>query len=190
MERLLTESDLIALIESDTWMMTILRCVEQLQLPDCWVCAGFIRSKVWDHLHEYKDRTPLGDIDVIYFDKQCISEQLEKQYEQRLFQSIPKEPWSVKNQARMHVINDSEPYQSAVDGIAHFPEIPTAIGVRLTQGALEIVAPYGTHQLLSGIVAPTPYFDENTHLHDIYQKRIHNKQWQKVWPKLAFVSSI
>ncbi|MFJ5792231.1 nucleotidyltransferase family protein [Lysinibacillus sp. NPDC093197] len=190
MERLLTERDLITLIESDRWMMEILRCVEQLQLLDGWVCAGFIRSKVWDYLHDYKDRTPLGDIDVIYFDNHHNSEQLEKQYEQRLLELLPKEPWSVKNQARMHVVNNSNPYQSSVDGIAHFPEIPTAIGVRLTQGALEIAAPYGIQQLLSGIVAPTPYFDEKTQLHDIYQKRIHNKRWQNIWPKLVFVTSV
>ena len=50
-------------------MMEILTTVEKLQLPDSWICAGFIRSKVWDHLHEKEYRTPLADIDVIYFDK-------------------------------------------------------------------------------------------------------------------------
>jgi len=72
MKKLHTESDLLTLIESDTWMMDILSCVEQLQLPDCWVCAGFIRSKVWDYLHDFNERTPLGDIDVIYFDNNYI----------------------------------------------------------------------------------------------------------------------
>ncbi|MFJ7669167.1 nucleotidyltransferase family protein [Lysinibacillus sp. NPDC097195] len=187
--KLLTERDLVTLIESDTWMMDILRCVEQLQLPDSWVCAGFIRAKVWDYLHDYKERTPLGDIDVIYFDKHNTLEQLEKHYEQRLVQLLPNEPWSVKNQARMHVINDSEPYQSSIDGIAHFPEIPTAIGVRLTQGVLEIAAPYGIQQLLNGIVAPTPYFDEHTPLHNMYQQRLSAKQWRHNWPKLTFITS-
>ena len=186
MKQLLTESDLLTLLESDTWMMDILRCVEQLQLPDCWVCAGFIRSKVWDYLHDFNDRTPLGDIDVIYFDKHRISEQQEKHYEQRLRELLPNEPWSVKNQARMHVVNDNEPYQSSIDGMAHFPEIPTAIGVRLIQGVLEIAAPYGILPLLTGIVAPTPYFDVHTPLHEVYLKRLATKQWHNNWPKLVF----
>lgn len=189
MKRLRTERDLITLIESDAWMMEILRCVEQQQLPDSWVCAGFIRSKVWDYLHDYRDRTPLADIDVIYFDKQLISEEQEKQYEQHLLELLPKEPWSVKNQARMHSVNASEPYQSSIDGIAHFPEIPTAIGVRLTKGVLEMAVPYGIQHLLSGIVAPTPFFYKHTQLHEIYQKRIYNKQWQSNWPKL-FITTL
>ncbi|WP_409367248.1 nucleotidyltransferase family protein [Lysinibacillus sp. 38-6] len=190
MKQLLTENDLLTLLESDTWMMDILRCVEQLQLPDCWVCAGFIRSKVWDYLHDFNDRTPLGDIDVIYFDKHRISEQQEKHYEQRLLELLPNEPWSVKNQARMHVVNDSEPYQSSIDGMAHFPEIPTAIGVRLIQGVLEIAAPYGILPLLTGNVAPTPYFDVHTPLHEVYLKRLATKQWHNNWPKLVFVNSL
>lgn len=73
MARLKTEGDLERLIKADIWMMDILKTVEKLQLPDCWVCAGFVRSKVWDTLHEYSSRTPIADIDVIYFDKWTIS---------------------------------------------------------------------------------------------------------------------
>lgn len=41
MECLKTEGGLAALIRADTWMMDILKTVEKLQLPDCWICAGF-----------------------------------------------------------------------------------------------------------------------------------------------------
>ena len=184
MECLKTEGGLAALIRADTWMMDILKTVEKLQLPDCWICAGFMRSKVWDTLHEYSNRTPIADIDVIYFDTLTTSEAIEKQYEQQLRKYLPNEPWSVKNQARMHLINNSNPYQCSTDGIAHFPETPTAIGLRLNNNLLEITAPYGINHLVSGIVSPTPYFQKDERLYKIYQQRIQKKQWKSIWPKL------
>ncbi|TQR34275.1 nucleotidyltransferase family protein [Lysinibacillus sphaericus] len=184
MKLIKTEQELKSLIAADKWMMNILKTVEKLQLPDSWVCAGFIRSKVWDYLHEKEYRTPLADIDVIYFDKVNLSENYEKQHEQELMKYLPNEPWSVKNQARMHVVNNSTPYQSSIDGMAHFPEIPTAIGVRFTNGILEIAAPHGIKHLVSGTVAPTPYFQKDSPMHEVYKSRIHNKQWKSIWPKL------
>jgi len=187
MKLIKTEEELKSLIAADEWMMKVLTTLEKLQLPDSWVCAGFIRSKVWDHLHEKEYRTPLADIDVIYFDKVNSLEKYEKQYEQELRKYLPKEPWSVKNQARMHVVNNSEPYQSSIDGMAHFPEIPTAIGVRLTNGRLEIAAPHGIKHLVSGIVAPTPYFQKDSPMHEVYLNRVRNKQWELSWSKLQIV---
>ena len=62
------KKDIISLIREDQWMMELLRLTSSLNLPDWWICAGFIRSKIWDTLHHFNDRTPLSDIDVIYFD--------------------------------------------------------------------------------------------------------------------------
>jgi hypothetical protein len=30
-----------------------------INLPDWWVCAGFVRSKIWDTLQGFKERTPI-----------------------------------------------------------------------------------------------------------------------------------
>ena len=62
-ERLINE------ISKDKWMMDILRSVRDLNLPDCWIGAGFVRNKAWDFLHEYSQRTPLSDIDVVFLDR-------------------------------------------------------------------------------------------------------------------------
>ncbi|EHL78823.1 hypothetical protein HMPREF1015_02191 [Bacillus smithii 7_3_47FAA] len=40
------EKEIIQLIKEDEWMMDILRAVKSLYLPDWWVCAGFVRSKI------------------------------------------------------------------------------------------------------------------------------------------------
>ncbi|MGE7109838.1 hypothetical protein [Lysinibacillus sp. NPDC047702] len=37
-----TEAELKYLIEADSWMMEIVAAVERLELPDSWICAGFI----------------------------------------------------------------------------------------------------------------------------------------------------
>ncbi|MBK3496396.1 nucleotidyltransferase family protein [Viridibacillus sp. YIM B01967] len=180
-----SESDFIIAIEEDTWMMGILHTVQQLNLPDCWVCAGFVRSKVWDLLHDYKERTPLADIDVIYYNAEEMDEQVEKRFEQELLSIMPDEPWSVKNQARMHVLNGAASYVSSKDGMAQFPEIPTAVGVRLINSKIDVFAPYGVEGLLSYVVKPTPKFKKGMSLHNIYVKRIETKNWTKTWPKLT-----
>ncbi len=63
-----TDDDILALVAGDAWMMGALEAVAALGLPDAWIGAGFLRGAVWDRLHGYAERTPLGDIDVIYHD--------------------------------------------------------------------------------------------------------------------------
>ncbi len=75
------EADVIRLIQNDEKMMEIIKAVSTLNLPDWWICAGFIRSKIWDALHGFKDRTETPDVDVIYFDKSIINEDMEKEFE-------------------------------------------------------------------------------------------------------------
>src|SRR5690606_18827150 len=112
----------------DAWMIGVLSAAKSLDLPDWWICAGFVRSKIWDTLHGFNERTPLSDIDVIYFDAENLSEHTEKRLEEKLHRIMPGLPWSVKNQARMHIVNELESYTSAIDAISKFPETATALG--------------------------------------------------------------
>lgn len=171
------------MIENDVYMTSILKAVEKLKLEDCWVCAGFIRNKVWDVLHNIK--TPLNDIDVIYFDTTNTSSEVEKQLEKELETLLPNRPWSVKNQARMHLISGFSPFTSSYDGVAHFPETPTAIAVRLCNLELEIMAPYGIQDLFEMKVKPTTIFQNNDELHSIYVERIKKKKWDDIWENLS-----
>ncbi|MFC0562475.1 nucleotidyltransferase family protein [Halalkalibacter alkalisediminis] len=155
--RIENEEDLMQTIAEDEWMMNILRAVKTLDLPDWWICAGFVRSKIWDVLHDYRKRTPIKDIDVIYFDLSDQKEKTEKEFEKKLHSLMPTIPWSVKNQARMHVINKLPPYSSSTDGIAHFPETATALGVKLGEdGLLKLTTPWGLHDAIHLDVKPTP----------------------------------
>ena len=177
------ELELTDIIKSDQLLMSILKAVQVLQLNDCWVAAGVIRNKVWDYLHNV--HTEINDIDVIYFDEFDSSIGKEKALESKLREIMPDQPWSVKNQARMHIKNKLSPYGSSFDGVAHFPETPTAIAVRLNNNHIEILAPYGLTDLFEGIVRPTPPFNQNSELHTIYSNRIRSKNWGSIWSKLT-----
>ncbi|MDQ0196564.1 nucleotidyltransferase family protein [Paenibacillus wynnii] len=185
-----SEEDLKQLIKEDPWMMEVLETAMLLELPDWWVCAGFVRSKVWDILHDFEERTPLPDVDVIYFDKHNVHEEEEKRLEQKLRSLNPTIPWSVKNQARMHVINHLAPYTSSVDAISKFPETATALGVSLNvEKGLILTAPHGIEDVVNMVLRPTPHFIENKNLTPIYEERLLKKDWKAIWSRLLVYSA-
>ncbi len=149
------DSDILALVAADTWRMAALTAVAGLGLPDCWIGAGFARGAVWDRLHGYTERTPLDDIDVVYFDPETRNPAAEASLERRLGEDLPGLPWEVRNQARMHLRNGDPPYCSSADALAHWLETPTAVALRLNHGGeLELLAPLGTADLLDLVVRP------------------------------------
>ncbi|MEK4848209.1 nucleotidyltransferase family protein [Bacillus altitudinis] len=183
--KLKSEQDIIQLVKDDEWMMEILQDAKSLNLPDWWVCAGFVRSKIWDTLHDYTERTPMPDVDVIYFDKSKLDETIEKQLEQKLKSINPLIPWSVKNEARMHIANNIPPYSSSTDAISKFPETATALGLTLDeQNDVILTAPYGIEDVLNLLIKPTPYFEETKERAKIYEERIVKKNWKSVWGKI------
>lgn len=183
--KLKNEQDIIALIRNDTWMMDILQTAASLQLPDWWVCAGFVRSKVWDVLHEFEERTPLPDVDVIYFDATNIDERTEKQLEEKLQNINSTIPWSVKNQARMHLLNDLPPYVSSTDAMSKFPETVTALGAKLDKsGTVILSAPNGIEDLLALKVKPAPHIKTKELIH-LYEERLRKKDWKATWPNIT-----
>ncbi|QUL55370.1 nucleotidyltransferase family protein [Paenibacillus tritici] len=183
-----TESDILRLVEEDTWMMDILNAASTLQLPDWWVCAGFVRSKIWDVQHGLHDRTPHADIDVIYYDPGDLREEVEKSWEAQLKSRYPGIPWSVKNQARMHIVNNLPPYSSSTDGMSKFPETATALGLSLTEdGQLILAAPHGVQDAVQLVLRPTPYFAAHPHLLPVFERRIAGKNWQSLWSGLRIL---
>ncbi|WP_100372341.1 nucleotidyltransferase family protein [Bacillus sp. FJAT-45037] len=182
----LDEDEIIALVEDDEWMMEILKTVRSLNLTDWWICAGFVRSKIWDVLHGFNERTRIPDIDVIYYDTTQLNELEEKRIEETLTLILPNIPWSVKNEARMHLRNNVEPYSSSVDAISKFPETATALGVKLDEiDKVILTAPYGVSDVVNLEVKPTPYFLANENLARIYNERILKKNWEATWDKVS-----
>src|SRR5919197_5198152 len=119
------------IIAQDPVGMKQLRAARDLRLPDWCIAAGFVRNRVWDHLHGISPPRPPVDIDVLYFDTSNPSKEREVEYERRLEALLPGLPWQVRNQARMHVWKDLPPHTSTSDAMIYWLETVTAVGVRL-----------------------------------------------------------
>src|SRR5699024_2300662 len=150
------ENKLKSIIENDIYMMSVLKAVEKLNLEDAWVCAGFIRNKVWDISHNIT--TPLNDIDVIYFDATDTSLEKEKQLETKLEFLLPDQPWSVKSLARMYLRSGFISFTSSYYVDDHFPENSTGSAVIIYNRYIEIMAPYVLQDLFEMRVTPIPFF--------------------------------
>ena len=169
-------------IAGSPWHMRALRTVRKLGLPDGMIGAGFVRNAVWDRLHGFDAFTPLSDIDVLYFDPTHADAMRDGDIENDLNVLMPGCPWSVRNQARMHIRNNDRPYVSSEDALSHWLETPTCIALRLeSDDTLKIIAPHGVRDLLSLDVRPTP---SGLRKPDIYKSRIEAKDWGAKWPKL------
>ncbi len=188
----MTRKDIINLIENDKWMMDVLKIVESLNLPDWWIGAGFVRGKIWDSLHGYKKRTPLPDIDVIYFDRtdfikmeeKSFSTNAENKYQKILKKKMFQVNWSVTNQARMHLVHKDNPYKNSREALANWVETATCIGVKIQKEKIVLTTPRGIEDLVNLIVRPTPKFTKDL---KTFNERIKNKKWLKKWPKLRIL---
>jgi uncharacterized protein len=172
------------IIAQDPVGMKQLRAVRSLALPDWCIAAGFVRNRVWDHLHGIAPPRPPADIDVLYYDAGDLSKGPEQAYEARLGALLPA-PWQVRNQARMHVWKSLPQHQSTEDSMIYWLETVTAVGVRLeADDSLTVIAPLGTDDLLGLRCRPTAF--GRTQLNE-YNERISAKRWRELWPKVRFV---
>lgn len=177
------EAEIISILRADRRRWHLLATVAALDLPDCWIGAGFIRNAVWDHLHQYPPSAPNGDIDVIWYDPDRTDPALDRHHEDRLAAIEPSALWSVKNQARMHIRNGDPPYASAIDAMRHWPETATAVAARHHgAGLCEVAAPLGTDDLFGLILRPAANFVDLKR--DVYDERRRSKKWLELWPLL------
>ncbi|AHM75122.1 nucleotidyltransferase family protein [Yersinia hibernica] len=182
------QQQIIHWLRADPYRMHALLLARELGLHQWYLAAGFVRNLVWDKLHGYSSPTPLNDIDLVYFDEEDASEQRDLQLEKQLlqmppFQGIPL-PWSVKNQARMHLYTGRWPYTSTEDAISYWVEVETAIGAKLTaNGDIELLAPLGLEALFAHTITLNPKNGEI----DTYNQRVKSKGWQRHWPQLRLV---
>lgn len=179
------KTEILRIIRHDYLMMEVLQTAASLQLPDWWIGAGFVRNKVWDVLYGYKKRTPLNDIDVIYFDPIHLDEKDEKSIEDKLIRLRPDLPWSVKNQARMAMVRGDGPYKNAQDGLSRWIETATCIGVRINKDRkLELATPLGIADLVSLRLRLNKKSGVSN---GIFEQRIKEKRWLELWPNLKIV---
>jgi hypothetical protein len=174
--------DLAALFLADPWRSSVLRAVRDLALPGWAVGAGFVRNAVWDRLHGYEAPTRLDDVDVLFFDPSDCTKAREAVLERRLAATMPDVPWSVRNQARMHVRNGDGAYADTEDALRYWLESATCVAVRLeADDRLKVIAPFGLDDLLALRSGPTARGRER---YETYLARMRAKNWPARWPKV------
>ncbi len=172
------EQRIIKLIESDELRMRALRTVRALNLPDWLIAAGFVRNISWNSL--YGNDTTLNDIDVIYYCLSDSSKERDNSLQNRLLSLEPELPWSVKNQARMHLRNGDAPYRNTLDAMGHWPEKQTAIGVMLDHDdRLILRSSFDLSLQFNGLINRNP--EKSV---ELFKNRVTKKGWLETWPKL------
>jgi len=185
--QLRSAADVAAFIMADPWRRAVLDAVRRQRLPDWAVGAGFIRSAVWDALHGYAESTPLPDVDVLFFDANDLSRRRETAIEAALSEALRNVPWSVKNQARMHLRNGDAPYAGTADALRFWLETPTAVAIRIDDdGAPTLLAPFGVEDLLAMVCRPTP---QGWRRLSAYRARVDEKSWPARWPQARILDS-
>ncbi|MCL1139030.1 nucleotidyltransferase family protein [Shewanella pneumatophori] len=173
-----------------------LLAAQQMQLNDWMLAAGFVRNLVWDKLHGLQ--TPLNDIDLIYFDLSDLSIERDKAIEAQLKRIAPMFPWSVKNQARMHLRNEHQPYRSSLDAMSYWPEKQTAVAVSSQFSRLS-ASGFGSGSESESVSSPELILHSNFGLsclfdfslqqnpkacRSLFKQRVKNKRWLQTYPKL------
>ncbi|UXI04329.1 nucleotidyltransferase family protein [Photobacterium sp. TY1-4] len=170
-------------VSQDPLRQQALACVSQLNLPQGYIAAGFVRNLVWDRLHHYAETTPLNDVDVIYFDPAEADPQTSERYESQLKAQLPQLNWQVRNQARMHVRNGDRPYQSVLDAMSFWVEKETAVAIRqIAPQRYACIAAFGLESLFQLQVTHNPKRSGS-----VFEDRLQSKHWLRQWPKLTVV---
>jgi len=153
----------------------------QLDLPNWWIVGGAIRDVVWQAVSGYEPTRPIQDIDLLFHDTDDKSPERDHQVERSL-NPISGVPWSVKNQARMHLHNDDAPYSNMQEAMFCFPETISSIGIKKSENERIVFATsFGFEDLFSMTFRPTPHFCRKQGF-DRFVSRVCTKHWLEKWP--------
>lgn len=180
-----TQSDIEKLVLADAWMMDVLHAAATLRLSDWWIGAGFLRNKVWDAIEGNKSKPP-KDVDLVYFNGKDTKPETDWNYDKQLKQDYSFAEWEVRNQARMHYVNNFDPYTSTADGIAHWVETATCVAVKLEGDKLQFLFCHGLDDLVGLTARPSPTF-QRSDLLKIFYDRLEQKHWRQRWPHLQVI---
>lgn len=173
---------LTSIAASGSDRLAALRAVRQLRAPQGAIGAGYIRAAVWDHLCGCRP-SPVDDVDVLYHDPSDLSWDAETALETRLRDMVPGLPWSVRNQARMHIRNGDPPYRSVAHAMEHWLETPTCVALRLEDDdTFTVIAPFGLGDLFDRRIRPTPRGRQRL---GAYRDRLDRKLWHEKWPGIT-----
>lgn len=169
------------MVVSKSARKAILEQVSRRGLRDCWIAGGFVRNAVWDTLFTGDGVHRDGDVDVLYFDRSWTLAEIDAHLSDELSRATGFDV-EVKNQARMHTKNNDPPYKSTYEALSRWTETCTSIAIRLGDTELEVVAPHGVEDLITGYIRPT---SNQEWVLDLVAKRVESKDWLRRWHGLT-----
>jgi len=174
------------MLSADATAVRQLKLVRDIGPKGAFIAAGFIRNRVWDAIYA-RSLPPLhADVDIVYFCKTDVSPERDYAFEKHLNDADGSTDWQVRNQARMHVFHGYPPFTSLEQGLMHWAETATSVGVQLDeQGEMHFVAPFGFNDLAHHILCITPAMKEMDPAG--FNARLEAKGWLKRWPRLRVV---
>jgi hypothetical protein len=182
--------ELIRIIRSNPWFMGVLKTVRACNPPDWLVGAGVIRNIVWDHLHGFREPTPLADVDVIFFDANDLSPERDRAVQEQLTALQGDVAWEATNQAAVHLWYEDvfglpvTPFHSSEEAVSTWPETATCVAVRLlTNDELYVVAPCGLDDLFGMILRR----NRRRVTRELFLQRLQSKRIKEKWPLVQVI---
>ncbi len=176
---------LFAMIRDEPVLMEVLAGIADL--PEGLLVAGALYNLAWNRLTGRPGLAEVADIDVFYFDPADLSYEAEDVVIRRLdarFGHLPL-PVQVRNQARVHLWFEQKfgapftPLSSAAEMLGRYASKAHAVGARLVDGELDLIAPFGLGDIFSFRLVPN-YALENRATHEKKAARL-----KAVWPQLT-----
>ena len=167
----------------------ILARAPQLALDDAWLVSGCLFQTVWNVLDGREPTYGIKDYDIFYFDADTSweAEDAKIRYAAAAFADLGLEI-EVRNQARVHLWYEQKfgvacpQFRSSRDGIDHFLNTFSMVGVSPEGNGLRLYAPVGLQDVFARIMRPNPLWRGNSR-RDRYDEKA--ARWKSLWPSLT-----
>lgn len=180
------KQDIETLIRADEAAVRQLESVRDYGPAGAFIAAGFVRNRVWDAIYSNSAQPFTADVDVVYFDGNKVTPEHDYGWEAALRAADTETDWQVRNQARMHLFHGFPAFGSLAEGLMHWAETATSVGVRLDENdTMHFIAPFGFDDLQNHILRITPAMKEKDPLG--FDARLNAKGWARRWPKLRVI---
>ena len=182
--------EFVSILKQNKDLMTILDYIYELNLPNFYIAAGSVFQTIWN----YYDNKPLNfgikDIDIIYYDSNNLSKEVEKELEEKIIEHFKElnYKFDVHNEARMHLWKKEKEnkninqYKNSEDAIDHWIATVHSIGITKENDNIKVYAPYGLSDIFSRTIRPIKHKDNSK---ELYDKKV--ASWQKRFEKLNII---
>jgi hypothetical protein len=184
------EAELVEIVRGDPALMTVLKTVRDLDLPDWRIFSGAVYQSVWNARTGRPSGYGRKDFDLGYFDpdtswdaEDVVIKRVAAAFDEPLRSEV-----EVRNQARVHLWfleRFGEPYEPLANtdsALSRFVAPAFGVGIRLeADDRITVAAPFGLEDLFAMTLRPNPH-------------RPLARGWDKViasaterWPELTVV---